>query len=84
MFNNKASGFFKAITKTALEYVSAGLDYLIIPVGLSVLGGFFIFLLFKCVSDYNDNRGDEMKGKILWLFLIVIVAGILLLSLIHI
>lgn len=78
MFANTVEKFFTTIANEVMKIIDAGIDILLIPVGLGFCGFFFVNLLLKAIADYNDNRGDEIKGKILWLALIVIVAVLLL------
>ncbi|MEG0305067.1 MAG: hypothetical protein RR764_09345 [Oscillospiraceae bacterium] len=72
------NGFFDSVKGTAMAWITAAVDKLLIPVGVAACGGFFIFLLIKCASDYNEGRGNEMKPKIMTMLLIIIIAALLL------
>ncbi len=73
-----AGTFFQSMKVTALEWVNAGLDNFVIPIGVVCCGATFVFLLIKCVADYKEGHGEDMKAKAFPLLLCLIIAAILL------
>ena len=73
-----ANTFFDPIKAEAFEWINAGLDSLVIPIGALICGAVFIFLLIKCVAEYRAGQGEDIKGKIFPMVLCLIIAGVLL------
>ena len=59
-----ANTFFDPIKAEAFEWINAGLDSLVIPIGALICGAVFIFLLIKCVAEYRAGQGEDIKNKI--------------------
>lgn len=72
------STFFNSMKAEAFEWINAGVDGLVIPVGALICGAVFIFLLIKCVAEYRAGQGEDIKNKIFPMLLCLIIAGILL------
>lgn len=72
------STFFSAILDIAMQWINAAMDGLIVPFGVGCCGAVFLFLLVKCVTNYRDGHGEEIKDKLFPMLLCLIVAGILL------
>lgn len=70
--------FFGNIKNTTMNWVNAGVDGLLIPIGVIICGVFFIFLLIQAVADYQEQHSEQMKGKIFFMLLIIIIAALLL------
>lgn len=70
--------FFDAIKATAFQWANAGLDNFLVPVGTVCCGAIFIFLLIKCVTDYKEGHGEDMRAKAFQLFLCLVIAALLL------
>lgn len=73
-----AQVFFDGIAGEAFEWINAGVDGLVIPVGALICGAVFIFLLIKCVAEYRAGQGEDIKNKIFPMLLCLIIAGVLL------
>ena len=58
-----ANTFFDPIKAEAFEWINAGLDSLVIPIGALICGAVFIFLLIKCVAEYRAGRERILKTK---------------------
>ena len=73
-----ATTIFDPIKAEAFEWINAGLDSLVIPIGALICGAVFIFLLIKCVAEYRAGQGEDIKNKIFPMLLCLIIAGVLL------
>ena len=73
-----ANTFFDPIKAEAFEWINAGLDSLVIPIGALICGAVFIFFLIKCVAEYRAGQGEDVKNKIFPMLLCFIIAGVLL------
>ena len=72
------STFFDSMLDVAVQWINAGLDGLVVPFGTIACGAIFIFMLIKCIADYKEGHGEDIKAKLFPMLLCLIIAGILM------
>lgn len=78
VYETDPAGFFGGIKGTVTSWLNAFVDNFLIYIGVLICGVFFIINLIKCVTDYNEGHGDQMKGKIIFMLVLVVIAALLL------
>lgn len=71
------SAFFQSMFKIFEDWAMAGVDSFVIPIGLIICGGVFIFQLIKLVGEYQESR-EGINKRLFPMLICLVIAGILI------